>query len=58
MEQIFYNGNVITMDPHRPRAEAFLVRDGNFAALGSVEELGSVAADPQMTDLELSLIHI
>lgn len=52
MEQIFYNGNVITMDPHRPRAEAFLVRDGNFAALGSVEELRSGTASAQMTDLE------
>lgn len=39
-------GNVITMDPRRPRAEAVAIKDGRFAAVGSAEELrGSETLD-------------
>jgi predicted amidohydrolase YtcJ len=31
-------GNVVTMDPARPRAEAFAVLDGRVVAVGSREE--------------------
>jgi predicted amidohydrolase YtcJ len=45
-------GNVITMDPRRPRAEAFAVRDGRFAAVGSVEE-ARAQAGPRARVIEL-----
>lgn len=51
MEQIFYNGNVITMDPQRPNADAFLVRDGSFAAVGGTELLDACPPDAQRVDL-------
>lgn len=40
MEEIlFYHGNVVTMDPEQPTAQAVLVRDGRIAQVGSNEEL-------------------
>ncbi|MBW2243570.1 MAG: amidohydrolase [Deltaproteobacteria bacterium] len=35
---ILHNGVVITMDESRPEAEAFLIRDGRFAAVGADED--------------------
>jgi len=46
------NGNVITVAGPGARAEAFLVRDGRFAAVGSSQEiLSQKADDAQVLDL-------
>jgi len=34
---VFVNARVITMDPKRPRAQAFAVRDGRIVTIGSTE---------------------
>ena len=36
---IYENGRFATLDPQKPRAEAVLVRDGRFAAVGSREDV-------------------
>jgi predicted amidohydrolase YtcJ len=36
---IYVNGNVVTVDGHDTRAQAFAVRDGRFAAVGSDEQI-------------------
>ena len=36
---IGYNGNVITVDPYKPRAQAFAIREGVFALLGITRRL-------------------
>jgi predicted amidohydrolase YtcJ len=38
VDRIFVNGNLITMDPAQPRAEALAVADGNIVAVGATEE--------------------
>ena len=40
---IFVNGNLITMDSHRPRAQAIAIRDGTIIGVGNNEEMLSVA---------------
>jgi predicted amidohydrolase YtcJ len=35
---LLFCGDVLTMDPERPRAQAFAVRDGRIAAIGTLEE--------------------
>ena len=40
---IFVNGNVITLDSHRPRAQAIAIRDGTIIGVGNNEEMLSVA---------------
>ncbi len=46
------NANVITIDAAQPRAQAFLVRDGHFAAVGSNDQIRKLAsADAQFVDL-------
>ena len=40
---IGYNGNVITVDPYKPRAQAFAVRDGAFVAVGDNDEIKDMA---------------
>lgn len=42
---LLVNGNVVTMDPRRPRAEAVAVRDGKFAAVGSTSEIRALGED-------------
>lgn len=39
MEQLFYNGDIITMENFDDAPEAVLVRDGNIIAVGMLEEL-------------------
>lgn len=39
MKQIYINGNVLTVDKARPRAEAFLVEGGLFGAVGDTAEI-------------------
>jgi predicted amidohydrolase YtcJ len=40
---ILVRGNVITMDPNRPRAEAVAIQDGRFMAVGSDADVRSLA---------------
>jgi hypothetical protein len=40
---VLLNGNVVTMDPRRPRAEAMAVHDGKFVAVGSTKEIRALA---------------
>jgi predicted amidohydrolase YtcJ len=52
MGELLVVGTLHTMDPSRPRAEAALVRDGSFAAVGSREECERLAApDVRFVDL-------
>ena len=45
MKKVYYNANVITMEKDAMHAQAFVVEDGHFTAVGSNEEiLGSVGA--------------
>ena len=41
---VVYNAKVYTMDPAMPRAEAFAVRSGRFAAIGRTADIRSLAA--------------
>lgn len=52
MDQIYYNGNIITMDEHCPRAEAFLVRDGDFQQVGGRSLVEPRRPDAEYIDLE------
>ena len=56
MEQLYYNGKIITMSGKNPDAtapEAVLVRDGRIVAAGSVDEMKALSAgELTMTDLE------
>lgn len=48
---IVTNGNIVTMDPLTPRAEALAVRDGKVVALGSAREIGALAtSDTRIVD--------
>ena len=40
---IYINGNVITVDPSKPRAEAFAVTNGRFSAVGGTAEIRRLA---------------
>ena len=40
---IGYNGNVITVDPYKPRAQAFAIRDGAFVAVGDNDDIKDMA---------------
>ena len=42
---IFYNGNVLTVDPHFSKVEAFAVLGGNITAVGSNEKILALAGD-------------
>lgn len=39
MKQLYYNGNIITMNEMQPRAEAVLLEDGKIIAVGNTDEL-------------------
>lgn len=56
MEQLYYNGKIITMsekDFEAKPTEAVLVRDGLIAGAGSMEEMKALSSGaPVMTDLE------
>lgn len=38
-DRILSQGNVITVDPQKPRAEAIAIRDGKILAVGTNEEI-------------------
>lgn len=40
---VVLNANVLTVDPARPRAQAFAVRDSRFVAVGASDEIRSLA---------------
>ncbi|SPF40439.1 Amidohydrolase 3 [Candidatus Sulfopaludibacter sp. SbA4] len=42
-DAIYINGNVITVDPSKPYAEAFAVTNGRFSAVGSTAEIRRLA---------------
>jgi len=51
-DRVFTNGKVYTVDEETPWAEAFAIRDGKFAAVGSNEEIeGLVGENTTVTDL-------
>lgn len=52
MDQLFYNGNFVTMDDGRPSAEAVLVQDGTIAAVGGPELLEKCGPETEKIDLE------
>jgi predicted amidohydrolase YtcJ len=43
-ELILYNGNILTIDQRRPRAQAVAIADGRFFAVGSNEKVRALAA--------------
>jgi hypothetical protein len=50
---IYINGNVITVDPSKPYAEAFAVTNGRFSAVGSTSEIRRLAgAATRIVDLK------
>jgi predicted amidohydrolase YtcJ len=42
-DAIYINGNVITVDPSKPYAEAFAVTNGRFSAIGTTAEIRRLA---------------
>lgn len=44
-ERVFYNGNIYTVDPNQPMAEAMFVKDGIIQYVGSSAEAQNRAAD-------------
>lgn len=53
MEQLFYNGDIITMEDPADKPEAVLVRNGIIAAVGTLAEVTAKAgADCQKADLQ------
>ena len=39
---VVYNGMIYTVDPLRPRAQAFAVKAGRFVAVGDTEDIKSL----------------
>ena len=39
-EVMYYNGNIVTMDPEQPIAEAVTIADGRIRAVGTTQEVG------------------
>ena len=42
-ETVYINGNILTVDPAKPYAEAFAVENGRFSAIGSTAEIKRLA---------------
>src|SRR5215216_7734629 len=42
-ELILYNANIITIDDHRPRAQAVAIADARFLAVGNNEQVRALA---------------
>jgi predicted amidohydrolase YtcJ len=51
-DYIVYNAAVCTMDPRQPEAEAFAVRDGRLAAVGSVAQARAAVPGAREIDLQ------
>ena len=52
MRQLYYNGNIITMNEAQPQAEAVLLEDGRIIAVGDTETLRAQRGDGQQVDLD------
>lgn len=52
MSLALVNGNVVTMNPSQPRAEAVAVRDGRIAYVGSSEKAEKHCPEGEVLDLE------
>ncbi len=52
MKQLYYNGNIITMNEAQPKAEAVLLEDGIIVAVGSNDELLKEREDADVLDLD------
>lgn len=52
MKQLYYNGNIITMNEAQPKAEAVLLEDGVILAVGSSEALMLPREEAQLIDLD------
>ena len=52
MQQIYYNGSVVTMRDDCPAAEAVLTENGRIAAVGTEESLRAQAPQAGLIDLE------
>src|SRR3989442_4419591 len=51
-ERVLYNGNILTMDPSQPRAQAVAISDGRFLAVGrDADVLNLATARVAKTDL-------
>jgi len=50
-ERIFRNAKVLTMDEQHPNAEAFVTRDGRFAAVGEFDEVRRAFPGAEEVDL-------
>ena len=48
---VLRNGNIITMHPEQPRAEALAIRDSKIVAVGSWEEVSAHAQGIRALDL-------
>ena len=52
MDQILFNGNIITMDIDKPKVEAIAINDGLIAETGTIEEIMALKTnDTQLVDL-------
>ena len=51
-DTLLYNGNIVTVDAEFSRAEAIAIRDGRFSAVGSNEEIRSLAG-PETVAIDL-----
>ena len=51
MDKLYYNGHVVTMDARQGEAEAFLVRDGDFCAVGGSAALRAQYPSAEAVDL-------
>lgn len=52
-DTIYVNGNIWTVDPYTPNAEAFAVKAGRFIAVGTSEEIEAMAgSDSKIVDLD------
>jgi hypothetical protein len=49
---VVLNARIYTMDPQQPRAEAFAVKDGRFAALGSTLAIKALAGKGETIDAQ------
>ncbi len=53
MKTILFNGNIITMDKSKPRAQAISMENGKFTGVGSTQEILSLKDnDSEIIDLE------
>lgn len=49
---LLVNGNLVTMDPERPTAEALAIADGRIVAVGSTAEIRDAYAGSEIVDLD------